>query len=137
MSGLTIHSSVRRAQPGLGAARIGAPGSALVVPAASPYEWQLLCEHLVAATRQRRAVRLRIGGVDCVAHGELAGVRRCCSGCGRAPLRVSLRMAWRDLCLGCARSWFTAEPEEVDASTGPAALVAPASMPHGGPQRRQ
>jgi hypothetical protein len=131
-----MNHSVRSAQPRPRAACIGVPGSALVLPTTNPYEWQVLCEHVVAAARQRGAVRLRVDGVDCVVRSEQAGSQRCCSGCGRAPLRVSFRVAWRDLCLDCAQGWLAGASAEGDALTAPVGVVARASMPNTGPQGR-
>jgi hypothetical protein len=132
-----MNHNLRSAQPDRRAARIGAPGSALVLPAASPYEWQVLCEHVVAAARQRGTVRLRVDGVDCVVRSEQAGVQRCCSSCGRALLRVSLRMAWRDLCLGCAQGCLAGAAAEGDALTAPAGMAARTSVPSTSPHGRR
>lgn len=88
------------------AARIGAPGSALVLPAATPYEREILCEHAAAAARLHGAVRMHVNGVDSVVRRTRAGASRCCAHCGRRSLRVSFRMAWRDLCLACAQRWL-------------------------------
>ncbi len=86
-------------------------GGRLVLPAASPYDWQLLCEHVTAAARQRGAVRLIVGGVDCLVRSQPADAeRRCCGGCARPLARVAFRMAWRDLCRDCARRWLAREP---------------------------
>jgi len=90
------------------AAWISAPDGVVVLPAASPYEWQLLCEHVVAAARQRGSVRLRVGGNECVVHCDGAAGRRC-SGCTR-PLRMTFRVAWRELCLDCARDFLARDP---------------------------
>jgi len=85
------------------AAHIHGSHSALVLPAANPYEWQLLCEHVAAVTRQAGSVRVRVAGVECVARREERGAERCCAECGRALVQVSFRMAWRDLCGNCAQ----------------------------------
>lgn len=92
------------------AARIGAAGHVLVMPASSPYDCELLCEHVVASARQRGAVRLRINGADCVVRSEPADSGRRCGGCGRALTTVSFHITSRDVCLGCARRWLTSAP---------------------------
>ena len=101
----THHSERSRAH----AARIGAAGHVFVVPASSPYDCELLCEHVVASARQRGAVRLRINGADCVVRNEPADSGRRCGGCGRALTKVSFHMTARDVCLGCARRWLIGE----------------------------
>jgi hypothetical protein len=82
------------------AERGGRRDAVIVLPAASPYEWQLLAEHVSAAARQRGSVRLRVGGVDCVVDRDGARGRRC-STCAR-PLRITFRLAGLELCLACA-----------------------------------
>ena len=83
-----------------------------MLPAASPYEWQVLCEHAAAAARQHGAVRLRVDGVDCVVRSEALGATGTCGGCGRSLTRVAFRLAWRDLCRDCARLWLGGEAVE-------------------------
>jgi hypothetical protein len=92
------------------AARIGAAGHVLVVPAASPYDCELLCEHAVASARQHGAVRLRINGADCVVRSEAADSGRRCAACGRSLTKVSFHMTSRDVCLGCARRSLISAP---------------------------
>lgn len=111
-----MESAERRRRPGRQPARISAPGGTLVLPAASPYDWQLLCEHAAAAARQRGAIRVSVGGFDCVVRSQpVDGERSRCSGCAQPLARVAFRMAWRDLCRDCARRWFAREPDDAGA----------------------
>ena len=103
-----MRAATRNRTPARDAASISAPDGVVVLPASSPYEWQLLGEHVVATARQRGSVRLRVGGTECVVHCDGAAGRGC-SGCAR-PLRVTFRVAWRELCLDCARDWLTRDP---------------------------
>jgi hypothetical protein len=83
------------------------------LPAANPYEWQLLCEHVAAATRQLGSVRVRVAGVECIARREERGAERRCAECGRSLVQVSFRMAWRDLCRDCAQLSLAAPGDAV------------------------
>jgi hypothetical protein len=91
-------------------ARISVPDGVVVMPADGPYEWQMLCEHVVAAARQRGAVRVRVGASECVVHRDDAAQHRC-SRCTRL-LRTTFRTAWQALCPDCARDWLAADPAE-------------------------
>lgn len=85
-------------------ARISAPPGAFVLPVATPYEWEVFCEHLSAAARQRGTVRVRIGAFQCEVRGgraERAASR--CAGCAGRVHAVALRITSRDFCLRCAR----------------------------------
>jgi hypothetical protein len=106
----------RHNEPPIGAepARSATPGTLLVLPATSPYEWELLREHVVASARQRGTLRLRIEGLDCTVQRERDPARRC-GGCGRGFQQVSFRVAARDVCLGCARRWVSGETRDADA----------------------
>jgi hypothetical protein len=99
---------------GRGAARIAAPGTVLVLPATSPYEWELLREYVVASARQRDTIRLRVEGRDCMVRREPDPGRRC-DDCGGAFLQVSFRIAARDVCLGCAQLRLTGAARDAEA----------------------
>ena len=90
-------------------AHIGAPGAIMVLPAVSPYEWQTLCEHAAAAARQHGSVRMRIDGVECVVRRSSLTAAHSCAGCGGPLMRVTFRLAWRDLCGECARQSLGAD----------------------------
>jgi hypothetical protein len=113
-----MRDAARHRTPARYAARISVRDGVVLLPAASPYEWQLLCEHVVAAARQRGSVCLRVGRVECVVHCDGAAGRRC-SGCARLP-RVTFRVAWRELCPDCAGDWLARDPaaDEARGATG-------------------
>jgi hypothetical protein len=84
----------------------------LVLPASTPYEWQLLCEHAGAAARQHGRVRLRVAGTECIVRSAMTGAAGTCGGCARRLAGMTFRLAWRDLCRDCARLWLTREQPE-------------------------
>jgi hypothetical protein len=89
----------------------------------SPYDWQILCEHAAAAARQRGAIRVSLGDLDCAVRSQpVEGERRRCSDCAHPLARVAFRMAWRDLCRHCARRRLAREPADAGAlvAAGPA-----------------
>jgi hypothetical protein len=92
-------------------ASILAPAGAFVLPVATPYEWQLFCEHVAVAVRHRGTVHLRIGAVRCEARSRAAdGAHRRCEDCARRLTGMTFRVAWRELCLGCAQQCLASEP---------------------------
>ena len=88
------------------AARLGAPGDVLVLPAATPYDLELLCDHAIATARLRGAVRLRVGAVDCEVRREPIGSERRCHTCARTLVQVSMHLLEGDVCVVCARRWL-------------------------------
>jgi hypothetical protein len=90
----------------------------MLLPASSPYEWQLLWEHAAAAARQHGSVRVHVRGIECVVRAGTRTPGLLCSQC-EAPLdRVVFRVSWRDLCRHCARVSLTDEsPAGAAAST--------------------
>lgn len=84
----------------------------LVLPTTTPYEWQVLCEHVGAAARQHGSVRVRVAGTECVVRSATTAAAGTCCGCARRLVGMAFRLAWRDLCRDCARLWLAHEQPE-------------------------
>ena len=114
-----MRSGDRHGAPGGDRAHITAPGGVLILPAASAYEWQLLCEHVTAEARRHARVSVRLGGVACVVRAATGGSASCCCrDCARPLRRVAFRIAWRDLCGECARRQLIRETDGTGAVCG-------------------
>ncbi len=85
-----------------GIAHISFQGGGLIVPAHTPYERQLLFEHVELFTKRRGGVRLSLNGrlwTICVK----AGSREVCAVCPRLLDTLTYQLDGLTLCARCAR----------------------------------
>src|SRR5689334_15034704 len=100
-------------------ARVIYAGGGGVFPATTPYDRELLRDHLAYLTARRRALRVELGGQTWWLTLESAGLD--CGACNR-PLRIGAvmrRFATAPRCLHCA----------LDLAQPPVAPVTPADQP--------
>jgi len=74
----------------------------LVLPAGSPYERELLVEHLLSVARRCGAVRVRMDGCDCLHVWQHLAAGARCVGCGVAPRGLHARRGAHVWCARCA-----------------------------------
>lgn len=84
-------------------AHISFEGGGLIVPARTPYERQLLIEHLEVATNRHGHVRLDINRQRWTVSVN-GGAGEPCTICARSPDHLTYRRDARSLCRHCARS---------------------------------
>ncbi len=85
-----------------GMAHVSFEGGGLIVPAQTPYERQLLCEHAEASTRQHGSVQLSLNGRLWTLSLN-AGAREVCATCAWSLGNLSYRFDGQTLCARCAR----------------------------------
>jgi hypothetical protein len=83
-------------------AHISFEGGGLIIPTHTPYERQLLFEHLEVSTKQHGSVRLEINRQ----HWTISmnnGSGKLCASCTRSPDNLTYRFDGQSLCGHCAR----------------------------------
>ena len=85
-----------------GIAHVFFPGGGLIVPAHTPYDCELLFEHVEAATKRHGDVRFDVNRQQwrISLHN---GHREVCASCGRWPGNLTYWFDGQTLCAGCAR----------------------------------
>lgn len=85
-----------------GIAHISFQGGGLIVPAHTPYERQLLFEHIELVTKRRGAARLSLNGrlwTICLN----AGAQEVCAACPRLLDNLTYQFDGLTCCVRCAR----------------------------------
>ncbi|MDX2170428.1 MAG: hypothetical protein SF182_25375 [Deltaproteobacteria bacterium] len=77
-------------------------GAALVLPAGTPYERELVAEHLHGVARRRGAVRMRLGAQHWLLVWSRQSCASRCAACGGRQRGLCVRLAARDCCARCA-----------------------------------
>ncbi len=85
-----------------GVARIAFPGGALFIPVKTPYERELLFEHVALYAKRHGRVRVELNRKECVVSVSLEPVQRC-SLCQRRLDSLTYALGGRSLCGQCAR----------------------------------
>ena len=85
-----------------GIAHISFEGGGLILPAHTPYECQLLFEHVEASAKQHQHVELTAKGRQWKI-GLPSARRERCAGCLGSLHRRAFRTNGRSLCVHCAR----------------------------------
>jgi hypothetical protein len=65
-------------------AHVSFPGGGLFLPARSPYDRQMLVEHIAARVRSRGHVQVLLDEQRWMVHLNRGAARACCSSCGEA-----------------------------------------------------
>lgn len=104
-------------------ARILRTGGGLLLPLHTPYEWEQLFEHLGHWARRHGEARLELRTAGCVVRPapDPAAV---CAECAAPLADLAYTLAWRQLCVGCAKRQLQSAVPGADAL---AAARAPAS----------
>jgi transposase InsO family protein len=77
-------------------------GAALVLPTGTPYERELVAEHLHGVARRRGAVRVRLAEQDWVLVWRPQDCASRCAACGGRQRGLRVRLSARDCCARCA-----------------------------------
>jgi hypothetical protein len=86
-----------------GVARISFPGGALLMPARTRYDHELLFEHATSYARRHGSARLEFERKHFTVSTIEAGERRLCMQCSHPLETLTYALGGRDLCLYCAR----------------------------------
>ncbi len=85
-----------------GVAHISFEGGGLIVPVQTPYERQLLFEHVEVSTKRHGSVRLDVNRQKWTISLS-NGHREACASCTRQPDSLTYRFDGQSLCGQCAR----------------------------------
>lgn len=107
----------------------------LTLPARTPYDRQLLVQHIRRTVTRRGAARVALGRFLLLVVGTPACADEPCPLCGRRPGAMRCRLDGRDTCVPCALDLAT--PERGAAATIGVGAMAPAAprairVPHSG-----
>jgi hypothetical protein len=86
-----------------GVARISFQGGALFIPVKTPYERELLFEHVDLYTKRHGQVRIEFNRREWVVSAVNGEQLMRCSACGRRLDALTYAMGGRTLCAPCAR----------------------------------
>ena len=84
-------------------ARIVFPGGTLLVPAISPYEWELVFEHVELAAKVYGSVRLELEREEVLVTGHAADSAPVCVACRRRRGGLTYTIGPRTLCALCGK----------------------------------
>ena len=87
-----------------GVARISFHGGALLVPARTRYDQEVVFEHVESYARRHGTVRLELGRKEFTVSYVNGGERRTCARCLQPLDFLTYALGGRSLCLRCARS---------------------------------
>lgn len=85
-----------------GVAHVSFEGGGLIVPAHTPYQRELLFEHVEASTKRRGDVQLRLNGRHWTISSSATPLE-VCTGCPRSLDKLTYRFDAQALCGHCAR----------------------------------
>ncbi|HUI26824.1 MAG TPA: hypothetical protein VL403_12140 [Candidatus Kryptonia bacterium] len=86
-----------------GVARISFHGGALLVPARTRYDHQLIFEHVESYARRHGTVRLELDRKEFTVSYLNGAERRLCAACQQPLELLTYALGGRSLCLRCAR----------------------------------
>jgi hypothetical protein len=85
----------------MGVAHISFAGGGLIVPAQTPYERELLIEHIEASAKARGSIGLDLDGRQWTVSSK-DGRHEGCASCDRWPGDLTFRFEGRTFCARCA-----------------------------------
>jgi hypothetical protein len=83
-------------------ARIHMDGGALLLPARTPYEREVVFDHVRHRLRLHGSVQLEMNGRRCRIELVAASAGACCAGCGGRISRFACKLGAQMLCVDCA-----------------------------------
>lgn len=85
-------------------AHVSFPGGGMFLPARSPYDRQILAEHIAARVRSKGQVQVLLDEQRWMVHLNRGPIRICCSSCGDPADSTCYRAPAGSLayCIGCA-----------------------------------
>jgi len=86
-----------------GVARISFQGGALFVPAKTPYDREVLFEHLDLYAKRHGTVRVELNRREWTVTKSSVGERSLCADCNRRLDALTYALGGRALCASCAR----------------------------------
>lgn len=98
----------------LNGARIRAGDLTIVLPAYTPYDWELLVQHLAGCVRSDGEVVLQVAARRALVHRRDRHLAGRCAGCGHPFAGLACRIGTRVVCLGCVRAHLTPEAADAD-----------------------
>jgi hypothetical protein len=86
-----------------GVARISFQGGALLVPARTQYDHEVVFEHVETYARRHGMVRLELDRREFTVSFMNGSERRLCASCAHPLEALTYALGGRDLCMQCAR----------------------------------